>query len=251
MVNIEKIKAIAVDDENHCLKTLEFELNRNCPEVELVKKINDADEAFEILKNADIDLLFLDIHLQSTSGIDLLERLLPVDFDVVFVTAYDEYAIKAFDLSAMHYLLKPVNGRKLRAAVEKVINKRKKKEREHLKEMIASLKDEINKSNKIPVPVHDGIAFIEPADIIYIQADSNYSTFFFKDGKKMTVSKTLKSLDAMLSNSGFLRIHKSHLINIDSLKKYVKNDGGYVILNNGTRLAVSRNKKQMLNQLFS
>lgn len=245
-----KLRAIAVDDENHCLKTLQFELERNCPNVDLIMKIQDADEAFRVLSNADIDLLFLDIHLQSTSGIELLERLLPVDFDVVFVTAYDEYAIKAFDLAASHYLLKPVNGKKLKSAVDKIETKRSKTENHLLSKMIEQLRNEINQTNKIPVPVQEGIAFVDPQDILYIKAESNYSTFYFKDGKKMTVSKTLKSIEELLNSNGFMRIHKSHLINIKELKKYVKNDGGYVVLSNNVKLAVSRNRKAALNELF-
>ncbi|GLR16139.1 LytR/AlgR family response regulator transcription factor [Portibacter lacus] len=246
----ELIRAIAVDDENHCLKTLEFELSRSCPDVELVRKIQDSEEAFEVLKTEEFDLLFLDIHLQATSGIELLERLMPVDFEVIFVTAYDEYAIKAFDLSAMHYLLKPVNRNKLRMAVDKVVEKRKKIDVQQYDQMLRALRDDLSQSKKIGIPVQDGVEFIDPSDILYIKADSNYSTFHFKDGRKLMVSKTLKTIEESYLKSGFIRIHKSHLVNISELSKYFKNDGGYVILSNGERLSVSRNKRQILNDLF-
>lgn len=247
----EKIKAIAVDDEKHCLTTLKFELKRFCPNVELIDTIQDADMAMERLPKTEFDLLFLDINLQTISGIELLEQMMPVDFEVIFVTAYDEYAIKAFDLSAMHYLLKPVNGKKLKSAVDKVIEKRKSSGNvEEYKEMLMSLKDEINQSNKLAVPVHDGIEFVTPNEVVYVKGDGNYSIFHFKDGKKMAVSKTLKSIEDKLTNHSFMRIHKSHLININELVKYVKNEGGYVVLSNGVKLGVSRNKKQMLNDLF-
>jgi two-component system LytT family response regulator len=116
--------------------------------------------------------------------------------------------------------------------------------------MLQALKNEINQSNKIAVPVHDGIEFISPIEVIYIKGDGNYSIIHFKDGKKMTVSKTLKNIEEKLTDQAFIRIHKSHLININELVKYVKHDGGYVILSNGIKLGVSRNKKQMLNDLF-
>ena len=248
---INPLRAIAVDDENHCLTTLEFELKRNCPNVELIQKIQDADQAYEVLQTAEIDILFLDIHLQSTSGIELLERLLPVDFEVIFVTAYDDYAIKAFDLSAMHYLLKPVNGRKLRAAVDKVEEKRKLGQSEKYTEMLSALRNDLSQSQKIGIPVQEGVEFVDPSNIIYIKADSNYSVIFFKDGKKLTVSKTLKNLEENYIRSGFVRIHKSHLVNVAELRKYVKNDGGYVVMSDGVRLGVSRSKRQMMNDLFT
>lgn len=251
MSPLANLIAIAVDDERHCLKTLEFELHRNCPEVEIVQKIQDADVAYKVLQNAEIDILFLDIHLQSTSGIELLERLMPVEFEVIFVTAYDEYAIKAFDLSAMHYLLKPVNGKKLRTAVDKVLEKRQHSDLIRYKEMVNVLRREISNSSKIGIPVQEGIEFIDPSEVVHVKADSNYATFFFKDGRKMTVSKTLKNIEESYIKTGFVRIHKSHLVNINEMKKYVKNDGGYVVLSNGERLPVSRNKRQVLNDLFS
>ena len=114
------LKAIAVDDEQHCIDTLLWELKRHCPEVEICRTFSDPEQAYEELKEAEIDVLFLDIHLQSTSGIELLERLMPVDYHVIFITAYDEYALKAFDLAATHYLLKPVNGKKLKAAIKRI-----------------------------------------------------------------------------------------------------------------------------------
>lgn len=248
---MKTIRAIAVDDEQHCLDTLLFELKRYCPEVDLVQTIKNGYDAYNLLKESDVDLVFLDIHLQSTSGIALLERLMPVDFDVIFVTAYDEYAIKAFDLSAMHYLLKPVNGKKLKSAVDKIHLKRDAKNgNEHFKEMFDSIKNELIHANKLALPVQDGIEFIDPKDILYIKGDSNYSTFHFHDGLKTIVSKTLKSLEEGFLPSEFIRIHKSHIINVNELKKYVKNDGGYVIMSDGKKLGVSRYRKQVMNELF-
>jgi len=245
-----KITAIAVDDELHSLKTLSYELERICPEVELIHMIQNPDDAFKIIQETEFDLLFLDIHLQTTNGIDLLERLMPVDFDVIFVTAYDEYAIKAFDLSAMHYLLKPINKNKLRIAIEKVKQKKYKNSEIQYVDMVEALRNEISGSHKVAIPVHDGIEFINPETIIYVKADSNYSTLYFSNGKKLTVSKTLKTVEQSYLTSGFIRIHKSHIINIKELNKYVKNDGGYVVMSDGTKLEVSRSKRQVLNDLY-
>jgi len=148
-----KLKAIAVDDEQHCLNTLEWELNRHCPEVELIAQYKDPEEAYRALQEADISILFLDIHLQSTSGIELLQRLLPVDYHVIFVTAYDEYALQAFDMAATHYLLKPVNGKKLRAALDRILNSPPIQSQEKIESLILSLKKDLNRFNKVPFAV--------------------------------------------------------------------------------------------------
>jgi len=248
---MKKIRAIAVDDEQHCLDTLSFELERFCPEVELFETIKDASKAFDILNKTDADLVFLDINLQSTNGIDLLERLMPVDFDVIFATAYDEYAIQAFDLSAMHYLLKPINGKKLKQAIQRIHQKREaENDSMPFQEMLSVVKNELNKANKVALPVQDGVEFIDPRKILYIIGDSNYSSLFFLDGKKILVSKTLKYLEEEILPSHFIRIHKSHIININELSKYVKTDGGYVIMSNNEKLAVSRHRKKVMNELF-
>lgn len=246
-----KLQAIAIDDEQHCLDTLVFELERFCPEVELVDQIVDARVALETLKSTDVDLVFLDIHLQSTSGITLLEQLLPVDFDVIFVTAYDEYAIKAFDLSAAHYLLKPVNGKKLKSAVDKVIEKRRKEEQAGgLEQFMQTLKSNLKSNKRLAFPVQDGLEFIDPNHIEYIEGDSNYSTLHMYNRRPILVSKTLKYLEENILSSDFIRIHKSFLINVTKLSKYIKRDGGYVVMESGKKLSVSRHRKQILNDMF-
>ena len=246
-----KIKAIAIDDEQHCLDTLIYELERHCPQVQIINQITDPVLAKTTLENAEVDLVFLDVNLQSTTGIKLLEELMPVDFEVIFVTAYDEYALKAFDLSAAHYLMKPVNGIKLKKAIEKVerlISKEQPKE--DLELILKNIQEELNKSEKIALNVQDGIEFIDPTEIIYIEGDSNYSSIFLQDGKKIVVSKTLKYLEESILSSSFFRIHKSYIINLNKMKKFVKTDGGYVIMENDDTVPVSRQKKNILNQIF-
>lgn len=245
-----KLKAIAVDDEQHCLNTLVWELNRHCPEVELIAQYKDPEEAFVALKKADISILFLDIHLQSTSGIELLERLLPVDYHVIFVTAYDEYALKAFDMDATHYLLKPINGKKLRSALDRIINSPSIQNKEKIESLIVSLKKELNRFHKVPFPVQSGIEFIDPDSIIYVEGDNNYSILHFIDKSKLVVSKTLSHTEKVLEDFSFLRIHKSSLINLKFIKKYSKSDGGYVEMENGKQLPVGKTKRLVLKELF-
>ncbi len=251
MISEKKLSAIAVDDEQHSLDTLMWEIKRHCPEVEIIETFTDADEAYTALRSAEIDVLFLDIHLQSTSGLALLERLKPVDYDVVFVTAYDEYAIKAFDLSATHYLLKPINGKKLKEAIQRIHeNTSNGFSEDQLTNIIGALKNDLTNVHKIPFPVMSGIEFINPDDIIYIEGDNNYSNIHMLNGQKLVISKTLAYVEPKLANYSFLRIHKSHIINLKYIAKYVKNDGSYVELENGKKLSVSRIKRTVLNELF-
>jgi two-component system LytT family response regulator len=245
-----QLKAMAVDDEHHCLETLKWELSRACPEVELIQTLSDADEAKKILPNVDIDLLFMDIHLQSTSGLNVIKELQPVDFDVIFVTAYDEYAIEAFETDALHYLLKPINKDRLRAAIDKVVHHRQEREKKTAEHLLKLLSSSNKGMDKIPFNVHSGIEFILPDDITYISGENNYSILHFGNGKKLVVSKTLSKVEEKLSDYAFLRIHKSYLINLKHIIRYVKSDGGYIEVTGGSKLAVSRSKKASLNDLF-
>ncbi len=251
-MNNKLIKAIAIDDEQHCLDTLKYELDRHCPNLELIDQISDPGLALSTLKDTDADVVFLDVNLQSTTGIRLLEELMPVTFEVIFVTAYDEYALKAFDLSAAHYLMKPVNGLKLKEAVEKVKRRRSKEVSGfELEKLIKTIRLELNKAEKIALNVQDGIEFIDPSEILYIKGDSNYATLFLENKKKIIVSKTLKSLEETILPSSFLRIHKSYIVNISKMQKYVKTDGGYILMSNEDQLPVSRQRKHILNELFN
>ena len=244
-------RAIAVDDELHCLDTLSWELDRNCPNVEIIGKYQDADEAYEVLLEADIDILFLDIHLQSTSGIELLNRLMPVEFHVILVTAYDEYALQAFDMAATHYLLKPVNGKKLKSAIERIDNTYSSgHDTEAMAKLIESLRSEMIGINKVPFAVQTGVEFIDPEDVIFVEGENNYSVLHLHNNKKLVVSKTLSHTENVLKSHSFLRIHKSYLINLRYLKRYIKKSGGYVELDDGRKLSVSRMRRAALNELF-
>jgi two-component system LytT family response regulator len=245
-----KMKAIAVDDEQHCLDTLLWELGRHCPEVEVIAKYKDPEKAYAALKDADIQILFLDIHLQSTSGIELLQRLMPVDYHVIFVTAYDEYALQAFDMAATHYLLKPINGKKLRSALDRIISSPPIPSHEKIESLIASLKKELNKFNKVPFPVQSGVEFIDPDSIVYVEGDNNYSILHFRDNTKLVISKTLSHTEKVLEEFSFLRIHKSSLINLKYIKKYHKSDGGFVEMDGGKQLPVGKTKRLFLKELF-
>lgn len=245
------IKAVAIDDESHCLDTLKWELNRNCKEVNLMATFEEGDELIAYLSENSIDLLFLDINLGSTTGINLLEQMMPVDFQVIFVTAYDEYAIKAFDLQACHYLLKPINSKKLRDAVSRVHLNNESNYKSQLSNLISSMNTTSNSKNRIPIPILNGVEFIIPDDIIHIKGDNNYSHIYLEGGRRLLVSKTLKYIEDLVKEYPLLRIHKSHIVHSEKIVKYMKTDGGYVVMNNEERIPVSRANHGLLNQLFS
>lgn len=245
-----KLRAIAVDDEQHCIETLTWELSRNCPEVEIIATANDATEAKEIISKADIDILFMDIHLQSTSGLTLVHELQPLDCHVIFVTAYDQYAIDAFNVEALHYLLKPINCDQLRSAIDRIIAQRKEKEQISVDRLLTALSKTQQEYQKIPFSVQSGIEFILPDEIIYVKGENNYSVLHFVSGKKLMVSKTLLSVENTLAEYSFLRIHKSYLLNLRHIVRYVKSDGGYIEVRGGDKLSVSRSKRATINELF-
>jgi two-component system LytT family response regulator len=181
--------------------------------------------------------------LQRETGFDLLTRLKDINFEVIFTTAYTEYAIKAFKFSAIDYLLKPIDIEDLKKAVGKVEKRVNNNMNSRLKELVQNLKFGSAESYKLALPTLEGLVFIKINDIIYCEASSNYTQIYTSEGKYL-VSKTLKEYDELLSDHNFFRIHNSYLININSIKKYVKGDGGYVVLNDNTSLDVSKRKKE-------
>ncbi|NNF36747.1 MAG: response regulator transcription factor [Saprospiraceae bacterium] len=245
-----KLKAIAVDDEQHCLDTLVWELSRSCPEVEVVCQITEEDEARERIPQEDIDILFMDIHLQASNGVNLVKELQPLDCAVIFITAYDQYAIEAFEVAAVHYLLKPINSEMLRSAIDRIIEKRNENERVTIDRIMTALKETKFRKQRIPFSVQSGIEFVVLDDIIYVSGENNYSLIHFVDGKKLMVSKTLSTVEKMLSDHTFLRIHKSYILNLQHIVRYVKAEGGYIEVVGGTQLSVSRSRRAAVNELF-
>jgi len=245
-----KLKAIAVDDEKHSLETLVWELSRNCPEVEVVSQLSKEEDVRKIVPVADIDLLFMDIHLQKESGIELVKDISPLDCDVIFVTAYDQYAIQAFEVAATHYLLKPINGPKLRTAIDRVLEKRSEVDKGNIDRILEVLSKTNMVEQRVPFNVQSGIEFIVPENIVYVSGENNYSVLHFKDGSKLMVSKTLSAVENMLANYTFLRIHKSFLLNLRHIVRYVKADGGHIEVIGGDQLSVSRTKRSTISKLF-
>jgi two-component system, LytTR family, response regulator len=237
------LKAIIVDDELKARENLQILLQDFVEGVEVVALCQNISEATQAVTQHSPDVVFLDIQLQRETGFDLLTTLKEVNFEVIFTTAYTEYAIKAFKFSAIDYLLKPIDIDELKKAVSKVEKRVNHNMTSRLTQLVQNLKQGSSENYRIALPTLDGLVFINVQDILYCEASSNY-TQIFTSQEKYLVSKTLKEYDELLSEHNFFRIHNSYLININSIKKYVKGDGGYVVLNNNTSLDVSKRKKE-------
>jgi two-component system LytT family response regulator len=245
------MKAILVDDEKNALEMLEWMLQKNCPEVEIIAMCDSPLEGLEKIKTLKPDVIFLDIEMPQLNGFDLLERLGKHDSDVIFTTAYNQFAIKAFKVCALDYLLKPIDPEDLKLAVQKALTKKNKVSAEQLEMLLSYMKPEKPKSKRVALTASDHLIFVETEKIIYCESDSNYTIFFLTDGQKIIVSKTLKDVEEILEGSDFFRVHASYLINMKHVSKFTRGDGGYVVMSNNQHITVSRKKKDEFFEMFS
>jgi two-component system LytT family response regulator len=246
------LNAILIDDEPECLRSLAHDLQLHCPDVTVVAQCDNGKDAIKAIHATSPDIVFLDIDMPYINGFDLLEMVHDVEFEVIFTTAYDQYAIQAFRISAVDYLLKPIDTNALKDAVEKVrILRGKGHNSKQISFLIQQIKDlENNSVRKIALPTFDGLEFVHMDDIIYCQSDGAYSTVYFTDGNKLYISKTLRYLEDALCTFHFFRVHNSYIVNLNHVKKYSKTDGGLLVLSNGEKVRVSRSKKDELLDLF-
>lgn len=245
------MKTVLVDDEINALEMLEWMLQKNCPEVEIVAMCDSPLDALEKIKALKPDVIFLDIEMPQLNGFDLLERLGKHESDVIFTTAYNQFAIKAFKVCALDYLLKPIDPEDLKAAVQKAAQKKNTVSQEQLDLLLSYMKPEKPKSKRIALTASDHLVFVETEKIIYCESDSNYTIFFLTDGQKIIVSKTLKDVEEILEGTDFFRVHASYLINMKHVSKFTRGDGGYVVMSNNQHITVSRKKKDEFFEMFS
>jgi two-component system LytT family response regulator len=238
------IRSIIIDDEGLGRQSIKDALKKYCPDVSVVALCEDAQRGIKAIEEFNPDLVFLDIQMPGMSGFDLLQQLAPVNFQVIFVTSYDQYAVKAFKFSALDYLLKPLNPEELIQAVNKVTDKSSATNITHrFESLLNNIHFKAGKIEKVAIPTHDGIDFFNTDDIIYCQAEGSYTTLFMVNHRKELVARTLKDFENLLSSSGFLRVHNSSLISLKHVQKYIKGEGGYVILTEGHHADISRRKK--------
>lgn len=238
------LKAIIVDDESKSRESLQILLHDFVEGVVVKSLCQDISEAVQAIERDKPDIVFLDIQLQRETGFDLLTKVKDINFEVIFTTAYSEYAIKAFRFSAIDYLLKPIDIEELKKAVSKVEKRVNGNITSRLTELVQNLRVGTTENYKLALPTLEGLIFIRTNDILYCEASSNYTQIYTGDGKKYLVSKTLKEYEDLLTDHNFFRIHNSYLINLNAIKKYVKGEGGYVILSNDVSLDVSKRKKE-------
>jgi two-component system, LytTR family, response regulator len=245
------MKAILIDDERDALEMLEWIIKKNSPEVEIIAMCDSALDGLEKIKDLKPELVFLDIEMPQLNGFDLLERLGKYDFEVIFTTAYNQFAIKALKICALDYLLKPIDNEELKAAVKKAISRKSKVSSEQLEMLMSYFKPEKPKIRRVALTASDHLVFVDTNDIVYCESDSNYTTFFLAKGEKVMISKTLKDVEEILEGADFFRVHASYLINMKHVSKFTRGDGGYVVMSNNEHITVSRRKKEEFFEMFS
>ena len=242
-----KLRAIIVEDEETSREILRNYLAKYCPKVELIGEAANVDDALLIIRNNELDLVFLDVEMPYGNAFDLLDKVGDRQFETVFVTAYNHYAIDALNAHASYYLLKPISIETLIEAVD-YVSEIKTKENSLQHTVLKSKLKEV--AGKITIPMQNGFEVLEIKDILYCQADDNYTNIFINKKKKL-VSKTLKYFDEILSKNGFARVHKSYLVNVNAIIEYRKGKGGSVVLSSGKEIMVSPSRKKELLAFFS
>lgn len=236
------IKAIIIDDIEQARITFKKDLEVYAPDVEVIGEANGVVEGAKLLKNIKPDILFLDIQMQDGSGFDLIDVLSEISFKIIFITASDAHAIKAFRYAAIDYLLKPVDPDELISAMNKFRENRI-NENEKYQLLNDSLKNHHKPNERLALHSQDKIHIVNICDILRCESSVNYTEFHFVNDKKLLVSKTLKEFEDLLTDSGFFRVHQSHLVNTKFIKEYVKIEGGHLIMNNGNMIPVSTRKR--------
>ena len=241
------IKAIIVDDMVQAQQALQRDLKATCPEVDVIGFATGVVAAAKMLRAYTPDVLFLDIELEDGTGFDLLEILPNINFKIIFTTASDQHAIRAFRFSAIDYLLKPIDLIALRDAVDK-IGKHDSKDKV---EVLLDHWSHTNTARKLTLQNSDKIQVVTVDDIVRCESENNYTTFIFTDGSSFLVSQTMKTFEKILEPLGFFRTHQSHLVNLELIKSYVKTEGGYLVMTNGNRVPVSIRKKARIVELLT
>ncbi len=238
------IRAVIVEDEAVSYKLLQKILADNFKDIEVVGYADTIKRAVDLIKVMTPDIIFLDIQMPEGYGFNVLEAFDDIDFGIIFVTAFDQYAIKAIKWSALDYILKPVNPKDLKTAINKFKKSRKTAEPQlQHSTLLENIKDHKNVPKKIVLPTNEEYHIVSPDEIIRCQSDNYYTNIFLTNGKKVLVSKTLKEYEQLLTDSGFIRTHNSHLINIKYIKTFVRLHGGYIVMTDEKIVPVSRRKK--------
>jgi len=238
------IKTVIIEDEQKSREMLAGIIQKNCPQLNIVGLAKNVNEGVEVIKKENPELVFLDISMPDGSGFDLLEKVQGQKFELIFATASDQHAIRAIKYSACDYLLKPIDIEELKNAVEKVTQKKNASPNmENLNFLIQQLKKSDDSFHKITLPTGNAYEIVNIKDIIRCEADGSYTTFFLTDKRKLMISAGLKHYEELLPESDFIRVHHHHLINMNHVVRFLKEDGGYAVMSDGTKIEISRRKK--------
>jgi two-component system, LytTR family, response regulator len=245
------IKAILIDDEVHCLDTLNILLSDYCPEVQVMEQCMSAKQGLAAVEKHKPSLVFLDIEMPTMNGFEFLEQFTEISFAIVFTTSYDQYAIKAIRFSALDYLLKPIDPKELIAAVHKVQTQKHLPSPEQFEMLMNQVKHREGSFHKIAIPVSEGFELIPADQVVRCEADDNYTHLFLKNKTKIVACRTLKEMEEQLKDfPSFIRVHHSYLVNLNEVTRYVRGEGGYLVMSDGSTVNVSRSRKESLMKWF-
>ena len=242
------IQAIIVDDERHSCDALKMLLDKCCQQVAVVAICHSGTDAVDKINELKPGLVFLDIEMPGMNGFEVLEKFPEINFEVIFTTSYDKYAITAFKFSALDYLLKPVDREELEKAVKKVERKMNPAISQQLEILMQKINQPFVPVQRIALPTMQGLEFVPVESITRCDSSNNYTEFFLAGNKRLLVSRTLKEVEDLLADYGFLRVHHSHIVNLNAITRYIKGEGGYLVMADGSSVDVSRSRKELLLQ---
>lgn len=245
------IRAILIDDEKHCRESLSIQLEKYCPTVKLLAQCSSAAEGLKAVKELKPELVFLDVEMPLMNGFEMLQQLADISFEVIFTTGYDAYAIKAIRLSALDYLLKPIDKDELQKAVAKAREHKGQNLSQQFNALLDKLENKQGSLQKIALPTQGGFELVPLESILKCESDSNYTHIYLKGGRKVLVSRTLKEIGELLEGHFFLRVHHSYIVNLNEIVRYVRGEGGYLIMSDDSSVMVSRSRKEALLKVFS
>lgn len=238
------LRSVIIDDEENSSNALKEKLRRYFPQVDVVAVCNNSEQGITVINDLKPDVVFLDIEMPRMNGFAMLQQVSYGDFEIIFTTAYDHYAIKAIRFSALDYLVKPVEIEELGQAIQRAEEKRQQRlPNERLALLLENLGQTMHQRQRIAVPTTSGLEFVKVGHIVYLEASINYTHIFLKDSRKHTVSRTLKEFEDMLPPETFIRIHHSHIINKNFAERYIRGEGGQVVLSTGVVLDIAKRRK--------
>lgn len=246
------IRALIIDDEKHCCDNLQWQLKTYCPEIDVVSTCNNAEKGIQQIRHHQPQLIFLDVEMPGMSGFEMLENLKEINFDIIFTTAFDQYAIRAIKFGALDYLIKPIDKDELLQAVNKFLNRTQRDSLKQLNALLTHIKKSSDLSfQKIALPTLHGYELVSLNTIMFCESSSNYTNIRLNDGQHLLISRTLKDVQDLLDMQPFFRVHNSYIVNLQYAIRYVKGEGGFLVLNNDLNIPVARSKKDELLKLIT